>query len=944
MPPERKRKRPVSPAQSAAGASGSGQQEDEGQGQGEQEVIAERRQVIKAAFRGLVEAAQPDLSPEEVDAVVAQANQRMTMGSMQCCLAAVMSLTMWGLWSSRAEVQRLQDVEQSLMGTVDGLQGDLDDLQAAHQRLQDEHTALQQVASKTAATNHSLRAARRSLKCQVHNYRHKRRPHHSPLIFKQKQQLLVLEQHPVSVEVLRRLHLEQYYLACPISNAPVESLLQLLKHGGGRYMELPALLQLMSLHTCKEALKTVDVHDLQQHMGQLRAEVRRKEDATAAAQRSAKAERQITDAAHKVGRVVINVGDHACQQRLAAAHALALGGHDFSHTTVEEAKKMTGKQLQSYLQFHKQEVHTSWRVPKLLSHVCTHIRGKLAAAAPPQQQLTPAGTTPELAELAGAPPQQQQQLAAASTSRKRGAPAANKSRGAKQGATHNSVAKRAGFRNLCDAKSPDYDASRVALWPDRPRNASDRRVRYAVNLHGYTLAQLPSGFLATKLGGSRVLPAGVALWSAATCAVPPLSSTVIGLCTARAAVGLGEAVAPTAAIDMVANAVPAPERSRAVSFIFGGLHVGSILGLLACPWLIHNWGWQSVFFSFGASGLLWAAWFQWLRGSWQRHDPQFAALLKDNGPAVATQAAHSAEQAGRTRSAEAQPARPAAAGLAAQPIPYRAFLRSRPVQALGVTHFCHNFLHYTMLAWLPTYFTSTLAVDLAHAAQTALLPPLAGIIASATAGPLADWLISRGLPVPRVRKAIQGTSFLAPLALLLLACTEHVVHDRTASVACITAALGLSSFSLAGLYCTPQDLSPKYASALLSMSNTAGALPGVIGVTLVGMLYDATQSWQVALFMPSAVFMVIGAYAYCVHCRNTYIDFDDQGSKRTKAEQAAELTQPTKAAKAKPVPQPGKWLDRDCNAALNMQRIGESSLGVSAECTSHPHATNKYLV
>ncbi|KAJ9506086.1 hypothetical protein QJQ45_016617 [Haematococcus lacustris] len=55
-------------------------------------------------------------------------------------------------------------------------------------------------------------------------------------------------------------------------------------------------------------------------------------------------------------------------------------------------------------------------------------------------------------------------------------------------------------------------------------------------------------------------------------------------------------------------------------------------------------------------------------------------------------------------------------------------------------------------------------------------------------------------------------------------------------------------------------------------------------------------------------------------------------SKRTKAEPAAEPTQPTKckgkaqgkAAKAKPAPQPGRWLDRDCNAALNMQRIGES--------------------
>ncbi|KAJ9510634.1 hypothetical protein QJQ45_027554 [Haematococcus lacustris] len=55
-------------------------------------------------------------------------------------------------------------------------------------------------------------------------------------------------------------------------------------------------------------------------------------------------------------------------------------------------------------------------------------------------------------------------------------------------------------------------------------------------------------------------------------------------------------------------------------------------------------------------------------------------------------------------------------------------------------------------------------------------------------------------------------------------------------------------------------------------------------------------------------------------------------SHRTEAEQAAEPSQPTKgtgkgkgkAAKAKRAPQPGRRLDRDCNAALNMQRIGES--------------------
>ncbi|KAJ9517042.1 hypothetical protein QJQ45_002559 [Haematococcus lacustris] len=77
--------------QQELGASGSGQQV-QGQGQAAKVVIAERRQVIKAGLRGLVEAARPDLSPAQVDAVVAEVNKRMTMGSKQCVLAAVLCL------------------------------------------------------------------------------------------------------------------------------------------------------------------------------------------------------------------------------------------------------------------------------------------------------------------------------------------------------------------------------------------------------------------------------------------------------------------------------------------------------------------------------------------------------------------------------------------------------------------------------------------------------------------------------------------------------------------------------------------------------------------------------------------------------------------------------------------------------------------------------------
>lgn len=67
-----------------------------------------------------------------------------------------------------------------------------------------------------------------------------------------------------------------------------------------------------------------------------------------------------------------------------------------------------------------------------------------------------------------------------------------------------------------------------------------------------------------------------------------------GLFLCRAAVGLGEGVAPSASTDMLARLVDTSQRSRATSYMFGGLHVGSLLGLLVAPPLIETFGWQTV--------------------------------------------------------------------------------------------------------------------------------------------------------------------------------------------------------------------------------------------------------------------------------------------------------------------------------------------------------------
>lgn len=356
---------------------------------------------------------------------------------------------------------------------------------------------------------------------------------------------------------------------------------------------------------------------------------------------------------------------------------------------------------------------------------------------------------------------------------------------------------------------------------------------------GYMLTQIPGGYIIAKKGGRKILPLGVGLWSAATAAVPIMAGTMPGLFLSRAAVGLGEGVAPSSATDMVARVVSNDERSRAMSFIFGGLHVGSLLGLFVAPPLIERFGWPTVFYAFGILGLGWAVWFEHIQTQIAAQDPEVAAKLQGYQR-------HSGSAAALSTADE-------------ETVPWRGFLRSRPVQALAYAHFCNNWFHYTMMAWLPSYFADTLSLNLTQAAQLSLLPPVAAIIASSIAGTAGDALISKGMPVVQVRKLAQCTAFLGPAMCLAGA---SLTDDSHLKVALITGGLGLASFSLAGLYCNHADLSPRYAPVLLGLTNTSAAIPGIIGVTITGAILDKTGSWPLALFVPSIAFFVTGSAVF----------------------------------------------------------------------------------
>ncbi|THU59164.1 hypothetical protein C4D60_Mb03t22110 [Musa balbisiana] len=381
---------------------------------------------------------------------------------------------------------------------------------------------------------------------------------------------------------------------------------------------------------------------------------------------------------------------------------------------------------------------------------------------------------------------------------------------------------------------------------------------------GYALSQLPGGWLAKLFGGRRVLEVGVLAWSLATILVPFVAGFMPGLVLSRVLdYSIARAVKSCCSCFWWSECrkhsglgtIPLQERSRAVAVVFGGLSVGSILGLLLAPPVIQNFGWESVFYFFGFLGILWCLGFEFIKDgqSLFRHEDIFGSgenLFRiSNFFSASSYENYSWNDSFKEL------------GDSLKDVPWKAFFKSEAVWAMIYAHFCGSWGHYTCLSWLPTYFSEELDLNLTEAAWVSILPSLGSILITSLAAPLADNLISNGVETTRVRKICQTIAFMSPAICMTLSSLDLGLPPWEV-VAILTSGLALSSFALSGLYCTHQDISPKYASILLGITNTVGAVPGIVGVALTGNLLDSTHSWSLALFAPSIFFYLTGTVVW----------------------------------------------------------------------------------
>ncbi|MCZ6711337.1 MAG: ACS family MFS transporter [Gammaproteobacteria bacterium] len=344
---------------------------------------------------------------------------------------------------------------------------------------------------------------------------------------------------------------------------------------------------------------------------------------------------------------------------------------------------------------------------------------------------------------------------------------------------------------------------------------------------GYLLLQVVGGRLADRYGGKMVLGVGVLVWSLFTVLTPPAASFGFGvLILARVAMGMGEAVTFPSIYSMYARWIPSGERAKAVAFSSSGVPLGTVFALVVTPIIVQRLGWEWAFYLFGILGVGW--YFLWQRSM------------------TSTPAEHASISAEELAFISSD----TTAQVAAGPVPWREFLTRGPVWAIIVAHFCANWSLYVLLTWLPTYVNKGLGVDYASVGWYTMMPHLALFLSLNVAGNVADRMIERGMDVGRVRKIMQTISF-ASIATALLIVAQ--VETAWMAIAVMSVGNALGACGVGGFGVNHLDIGPKYAGTLMGITNTAGTIPGIIGVFVSGVILQQTGSWALVFQVAAGV-------------------------------------------------------------------------------------------
>lgn len=330
----------------------------------------------------------------------------------------------------------------------------------------------------------------------------------------------------------------------------------------------------------------------------------------------------------------------------------------------------------------------------------------------------------------------------------------------------------------------------------------------------YAAGLLVMGWFVDKVGTKVGYAVSVIWWSVAGM-LHALARSAFGFGVARVGLGLGEAGNYPAAVKTVAEWFPQKERALATGLFNAGTSIGVVVALLIVPWILNNYGWQEVFWMTGSLGFIWLIF--WLIFY------DVPARQKRLSASEHTYITSGQETASNEKVA----------------IKWTKLFTLPQTWALITGKGLIDPIYWFFLFWLPSYFSSTFSLDLRKPSLELMLIYTATTVGSIGGGYLSSWLIKRGWPTLKARKAVLLGFAILELSIIMAQFATSVWM----AVGLISLAVAVHQAWATNVFTLASDLFPKQAvSSAAGIAGMAGAVGGILFPILVGSLLDSYKA------------------------------------------------------------------------------------------------------
>lgn len=337
---------------------------------------------------------------------------------------------------------------------------------------------------------------------------------------------------------------------------------------------------------------------------------------------------------------------------------------------------------------------------------------------------------------------------------------------------------------------------------------------------GYLISNFVSGFVIDKLGTRIGYSLCMAFWTTASL-LQALATLPLHFGIFRTLLGIGEAGNWPAAIKLTSEWFPPEERSTATGIFNSGAAIGSIITPPLIAWLGSKYGWQAAFIAIGMCGyiLLVVFWFTY-------YTPDHS--LRESKARI---------------------------------IPAKKLMKTRFVSWFTVSKVFMDPIWYFITFWLGRYLVDVHHWNLEKIGWFVMFPFIVADLGNIIGGLFTQYIIKRGVPVPKARKIAVGV-FGSLMAFSLIVGPLVISSPTSALIILSITGFGYAAYTSNSM-AFPGDVVPQSATASVwGIASVGAGLGGVIFQSLSGIAVKDLSAIYNYSFAYNSVFIGYGIMAF----------------------------------------------------------------------------------